>query len=166
MTACSSKSLKKEELAIPLADTGLASIDYEMLQKSLGLDRDIHELGYEEKSFNTCEVGYGYSSNKNCRLEYLAVINFQLLCRDSQGTISTPLTREDMRPLNGRTVNWTLHGLRGSSRLDDDGHGQIKTVFKNSPKFQRLKLNVDSDNLYLRAGEIKRVVTPSNWCNK
>ena len=169
LSACSSapkKSEKSEDSPSNATEVNELNIDYEMLMSSLGLDRDIRQLGYAEKSFNTCAVGFGYSSNKNCRLKYFAVINFQLLCRESQGTISTPLGREDMRALSGRTVNWTLMNLRGSSRLDNDGHGKIAMVFRNSPKHQRLKLNVDHDNLYLRSGEIKRVVTPSNWCNQ
>lgn len=173
LAACSSTSQKPEKTeAFPFVETERPpegdgrNIDYEKVQQSLGLSREIYDLGYEEKSFDTCTMGYGYLYNKDCRTEYFTVIHFQLLCRDSQGTISTALSREDMRPLSGRTVNWTVAGSNGNVRLDSDGYGQIKTTFKKSPRYQRLKLNVDNENLYLKSGEIKRIVTPSNWCNR
>src|SRR5688572_30068319 len=58
-------------------------IDYDRLQEHLGLKRNFDSLGYAEKSFDTCRVGYGYSSNKNCRKDYFVLIHFQLMCRDA-----------------------------------------------------------------------------------
>lgn len=141
------------------------NIDYEQIKHSLGLSHKLEQLGYSERAFNTCEMGFGFSRTQNCRTEIMAVINFQLLCRDSQGTISTALTREDMQPLSGRTINWSLHKKNGSAVLNHDGHGQILMSFRSSPRNQRLKLSANNDALYLRANEIKRIVTPSNWCN-
>ena len=70
-----------------------------------------------------------------------------------------------MRPLNGKTVKWTLNNDTGILYLDDRGQGQIKTTSRSSPKTKRLKLAIDNDNLYVKAGEINKIVTPSNWCN-
>lgn len=142
------------------------NIDYPSIQRSLGLSREFTHLGYAEKAFNTCEMGYGFSRSQNCHKEIFAVIHFQLLCRDSQGTISTALARDDMEALAGRNVRWSLHKKSGAVVLDHDGHGQILMSFPQSPKYQRLKLAAGNDALYLKAGEIKRVVTPSNWCNQ
>lgn len=171
MAACSTatKKIEPEVNQTPPKPSGSAiaeeNIDYESIQKSLGMDRDIDQLGYKEKAFNTCEMGFGFSRSQNCRTEYLAIIHFQLLCRDSQGTISTALTREDMQPLSGRTIQWTLNKKTASTVLGHDGHGQIRMSFAKSPRYQRLKLSANNDALYLKAGEIKRIVTPSNWCN-
>lgn len=171
LAACSSAPKKSEppKESLP-ASSGAKieeeNIDYASIQRSLGLSRDTGDLGYVEKSFNTCQMGYGFSRSQNCHKEIFAVIHFQLLCRDSQGTISTALTRDDMEALAGRNIRWSLHKKGGAVVLDHDGHGQILMSFPQSPKYQRLKLAAGNDALYLKAGEIKRVVTPSNWCNQ
>lgn len=140
-------------------------VDYLGLHRSLGLDRGKDDLGYVEKQFDTCSAGYGYSASNNCRRETFVSIQFQILCRDSEGTISTALGREDMKPLSGRSLNWFIQGSRGTMRLDGEGFGQIRTTFRTSQRLQRLKLSVDNDFVYVRAGEVKRLVTPRNWCN-
>lgn len=141
------------------------NVDYAGLHRSLGLERDKAELGYVEKVFDTCSAGYGYSASNDCRQETFVSIQFQILCRDSEGTISNALGREDMKPLSGRSLRWTIQGNRGTMRLDGEGFGHIKTTFRNSQRQQRLKLAVDNDFVYVRAGEVKRLVTPRNWCN-
>lgn len=170
--ACAS-SPKVEGPLVPSKDEKISAtlpelnrpIDYISLQRSLGLSREFDNLGYAERSFNTCQAGYGYSSSRGCRQETLAVIHFQLLCRDSEGTISTTLSREDMRPLSLRSIKWTLKEARGTIQLDSEGYGQIQMVFRNSPKYQRVKLSSANENLYMKAGEITRVITPQDWCN-
>ena len=140
-------------------------VDYLGLHRSLGLEREKSELGYIEKSFDTCSAGFGYSASRDCRRDTFVSIHFQILCRDSEGTISNAVGREDMRPLSGRSLNWTLKGSKGTMRLDGEGFGQIRTTFRNSQRLERLKLSVDNDFVYVRAGEVKRLVTPRNWCN-
>lgn len=141
-------------------------IDYDGLQSLLKLDRPVEKLGYVEKSFPTCEVGYGYSSNRNCRRDFFVLVHFQLLCRDSnEDSYTEALTAADMRPLRGSSVRWTLSNARGNLNLDDQGRGQIKTTARISQKDKRLKINIGNDNLYVKAGEINKIVTPSNWCN-
>lgn len=141
-------------------------IDYDGLQTFLGLDRPIERLGYVEKSFSTCEVGYGYSSNRNCRTHYFILIHFQLLCRNTnEDSYTEALKSQDMRPLNGRSVRWTLENMKGILSLNGSGYGKIKKTSRLSQKSKRLKLNIGNDNLYMKAGEINKVVTPANWCN-
>lgn len=140
-------------------------IDYDRLQTHLKMDRDTESLGYSEKSFATCEVGYGYPSNRNCGKDYFVLIHFQLMCRDSnQETHYTALGSSDMQALKGRQVKWSLHKSSGTLRLDDRGYGQIRTTAASTLKHKRLKINVGNDNLYMRASDINKVVTPSNWC--
>jgi hypothetical protein len=141
------------------------AIDYEGIQRELGMRRAPQDLGFLERAFNTCEVGYGYSRNRDCRQEYLVVIHFQLLCRDSQGTVGATIERADMKPLSGRSVTWSIRQTKGRVRLDSQGYGQIKYAFSSSQRNQKLKLLVDNDFLYVTAGEITRIVAPSNWCN-
>lgn len=145
-------------------DEAPLNIDYLGLQRSLGMDRDARKLGYAEKPFQTCQAGYGYPSSRDCERHHMVVIHFQLLCRESEGTLQTPLGHEDMRALSRANVTWTLAPLSGEIVLDGDGYGQIRTTSKNSPRAQRLKINVGEDFLYTKAGEINRVVAPAPFC--
>lgn len=139
-------------------------IDYDGLQRSLGLVRGAAVYGYEEKDFATCDVGYGYSSTHRCRKNIFVVMQIQLLCRDSEGTVSTTLKFDEMKPLASRAIRWELAGERGSLILDSLGRGQIRSIFSSSPKEKRLRVATQNDFLYMQAGAIRRVITPSTWC--
>ncbi|MEN0057741.1 MAG: hypothetical protein AAGB31_02810, partial [Bdellovibrio sp.] len=104
--------------------------------------------------------------SQNCHREHLVVLHFRLLCRDSEGTISTILSEQDLQPLNYRTVNWTLKGAKGSLQTDAQGYGQIVTATPLSQRSQRVKIAIGSEFLYMRAGELKQVITPQPWCNQ
>lgn len=145
-------------------DDAPLNVDHVGLQRSLGMDRDTRQLGYAEKAFQTCQAGYGFPSSRNCERRHFVVIHFQLLCRDSEGTLQTPLGREDMRALSRATVNWTMLPESGEIVLDEDGFGKILTTVRTSPRAQRLKLSVGEDFLYTKAGEINRVVAPAPFC--
>ncbi len=183
LTACGTKPLKTVEDSQLEADFGDGleprpkptreketrkqplNIDYVGLHRSLNLERNSENLGYREKSFATCQVGYGYPANSDCRQEYFISVYFRLVCRDSEDTISTPLTEQDLFPLSGRSVRWNLGKGSGDLELDSDGYGQILAVAPVSQKAQRLKLTADQNFLFLTANTITRVVTPKNWCN-
>ncbi|MNS92113.1 hypothetical protein D3C72_1262370 [compost metagenome] len=148
------------------ASTSEPQIDYVALQRSLNLDIAVENLGVREKGFNTCDVGYGYSKNKNCRRQYFFVLNFRLMCRDSEGTISTTLTDADTMAIAGRPVTWTLtKGLSGVVQTDGLGYAQIATVAPIPQSKQRVKIAVGNEFLYMRANEMKKVITPKPWCN-
>lgn len=143
-----------------------ASIDAIGLQRELKMDYSLQNLGYREKSFDTCRAGYGYSRSNNCRIRYMAVINFRLMCRDSEGTVSKIISEKDMFALGHRKVKWTLSNQQGSLDLDSEGYGQILALQSKSPARGRLRLTVDNDFLFIQANEAKRIVTPKNWCNQ
>lgn len=142
------------------------SIDYFSIQRELHLDRPADQLGYTEKAFNTCQMGYGYSRSQDCRNLYMVVLNVRLMCRDSEGTISTVLTEADVAPIAGRTVKWNLKSVRGSVITDHQGYGQIVAVAPRSERRERIKLAVGSEFLYMRANEITKVITPKPWCDQ
>ncbi len=148
-----------------VGDGSSANIDYDAIQRNLGLERNPDELGYQEKSFNTCQIGYGYSNSNDCQNRVFVVIHFQLLCRDSVGTVSTIVRASDMQAISNKNVNWKLKNKTGSLLTDSAGYGQIRMIASESQKSQRLKLGVENDFLYMRAQEINRVVTPQNWCS-
>ncbi|WP_413570009.1 hypothetical protein ACLWBD_05960 [Bdellovibrio sp. HCB117] len=168
LAACTTTP-KKEVSTPPPASEPVAeettAIDYIAIQRHLQLERDRDSLGFSEKSFNTCDTGYGYSRSQNCHKEHLVVIHFRLLCRDSEGTISTVLSEEDLQPLGSRNVRWNLKGIQGVTMTDSQGYGQIVTAAVPSQRSQRLKLAVGSQFLYMRANEIQKVITPQPWCN-
>lgn len=145
-------------------ETAPVIVDYDGLQRSLGMTRSLSDFGYIEKEFATCDVGYGYSSTHQCRKNVFVVVGFQLLCRDSEGTVSTTLRYDDMQPLASRTINWELRGDRGQILLDTQGRGQFRGIYSFSPRDQRLKISSRNDFLYMQAQAIKRVITPANWC--
>ena len=169
LSGCTS-SPKKEAppLLPPVSDTDTTSsaIDYQALQNHLQMDRERDTLGFAEKTFDTCNAGYGYSRSQNCRKEHFVVIHFRLLCRDSEGTISEVLTDEDLRPLDRRSVRWTLKGTQGIVQTDSQGYGQIITAVSASQKKQRLRLALGNEFLYMRANEIQKVITPAPWCHQ
>lgn len=164
ITACGSAP-KKIEPSKPV-DIPTSGIDYIGLQRSLGMEIPADRLGYKEKTFNTCEAGYGYSGTHNCRREYMVVVNFRLQCRDSVGQVSEGVNNSDLTPIVDKSVVWNLKGVQGTTRTDSEGFGQIMTVSSISQRQQRLKLAVGKEFLYMRANEITRVVTPRPWCEQ
>jgi hypothetical protein len=170
LVACTTTP-KKETVSSPSprndnASSATPSIDYFSIQRELHLDRPAEELGYSEKSFNTCQMGYGYSKSQDCRNLYFVVLNVRLMCRDSEGTISTVLTEADVAPIAGRTVRWNLKAIQGSVITDHQGYGQIVAVSPRSERRERIKLAVGSEFLYMRANEITKVITPKPWCDQ
>lgn len=168
LVACTTPPKKATAPSPAIDDTARGqtpSIDYFSIQRELHLDRPVEQLGYAEKNFNTCQMGYGYSKSQDCRNLYMLVLNVRLMCRDSEGTISTILTEADVTPIAGRTVRWNLKSVQGSVVTDHQGYGQIVAVASRSERRERIKLAVGNEFLYMRANEITKVITPKPWCN-
>lgn len=142
------------------------TVDMLGLQRYLGLSRATEDLGYRERAFDTCQVGYGFSSSRDCRRAYFVSIHFQLSCRDSEGTVETTLGSEHITPLGGRSVKWSLKGIEGVTPTDGEGFGAIAAIVPASQQQQRLRLAIGTQFLYIRAGEISRIVTPEPWCSQ
>lgn len=171
-TACSSAPIEsplpgpRTTLPSEPVENQRSSIDYVGLQRSMGMEIPVEKLGYKEKAFDTCQAGYGYSTTHNCHREYMVVINFRLQCRDSVGTVAEGVTNADLTNIANRPVRWNLKPNQGVTNTDSEGYGQIMTVASRSQRSERLKIGVGNEFLYMRAGEITRVVTPQPWCNQ
>ena len=171
LAGCASPQvIKEEEVPTPSAASletreQQVSIDLDALERSLNLARPLQELGYREASFNTCSVGYGYSSSKDCRKMVMASINFRLQCRDSEGTISTALGAQDLVAIGGQRVRWTLQKQDDVVTTDGEGYMNLHAVFAKSPKNDWLRVAVGVQFLNIRANSISRVVTPRPWCH-
>lgn len=140
------------------------SIDYIGLQHTLNMDRSPEDLGFKEKRFNTCKAGNGYSHSDDCHTEHFVVIHFQLMCRETDESAMQAVSNDDIHPISNQTLDWLLLKHRGQIQTDDYGYGQIRMAFPASARTQRLKINLGRQFLFMRAGEITRVVTPKNWC--
>lgn len=147
------------------AEDEAENVDWFALQASLGLSREPEQLGFAEKTYDTCQVGYGYSRSNRCRKQTFTVIHFRLMCRDSEGTISQVLNEEDLQSIADRQIVWNLKGTHGVVRTDGRGYGQIRVAVAKSHRGERLRLATGPEFLYMRAGEITRVVTPKPWCS-
>jgi hypothetical protein len=155
---------KKTENTTP-AEPRQSSIDLEGLKKHLGLSRPSSELGFNEKSFDTCLKGFSLPQTSDCTQNYFVVINFRLQCRHTTGTISQTVTAEDVEPIANAQVKWSLRNLSGKAPTDQNGYGQLEVISPISQRAQRLRLAVGTEFLYIRAGDISRVVTPGTWCD-
>lgn len=169
LTACSTTPTGPPPSKTPPMATEIgqesSQIDYVAIQRTLNLQRPLENLGIDERNFNSCEMGYGYSRNQNCRTMYMTVLNVRLLCRDSEGTISTVLTESDVTPIAGQTIRWTLKNVQGQFQTDGLGYGQIVALSPRPQKRERLKLSLGNEFLYMRANEITKVITPRPWCS-
>ncbi len=117
-------------------------------------------IGFHQTAFNPCDIGL---ETNRCGKHYVAAINFQLLCRASSGTTNL-VTHAELHPMSYGDVRWKLGGKNGYLRTDDQGRGQIRVVSTRSTKFKRLILISNGQTLGLRAGEVRKVVLPQEWC--
>lgn len=144
----------------------MPSIDLEGVQRSLGMSRAAEDLGYAEERFDTCRIGYGYSSTRDCRVENLVVIHFLLQCRDSEGTVSEALGASDVQPVSADRIRWNLGKREGMTRTDGEGYGQVRLIAPVSQKGEKLRLTIDGKFLALTASEVSRIVAPGPWCRR
>ena len=140
-------------------------IDYVGLKQDLGLDIRTDKLGYREKAFNTCDAGRGFLRTANCHREYSSSSNFNFSVDRQRATV-TELTEADTQALSNRPIDWLLMDRRGQIMTDSSGYGQILMTYSSSPKQKHIKLNSGRRFLHMEAGDITRVVTPPDWCNR
>jgi hypothetical protein len=170
LTACAHKQTapnpKAPEEDVTLEDSATApeeNIDIPGLQRSLKMDHAVESLGFKEKMFSTCAVGYGYSSSHRCRNLQFTVLNFRLQCRDSEGTVSL-VTNEELTPVAAQPVRWAVGSIKGQINTDGEGYGQVVLIAPKSQRSARVRLSTANDFLLMRADQIKRVVVPQFWC--
>lgn len=162
--SCATTAPPKSEPEDQTVEKSEPSIDTWAIRRALKLDREPTELGYKEASFNTCEMGYGYSSSSMCQRHTMAVVHFRIQCRDSEGTVSQAVGAANLRPISA-PVKWTIGSWNGVVTTDGEGYGQIVSIFPKSPSSLRLKLAAGTQFLYLmHASEAGRVVVPKQWC--
>lgn len=130
------------------------------IQNELGMNRSAQDLGFAEKLFNACNYGI---PGAGCE-RMLNVVHFQLMCRDSEGTVSTvPLA---LRPIVAPYITWSVAGQSGSTRTDRNGFGQFAFISGRTVKEKRLILRKGRQYVGLTVSEITKLVLPKNWCGR
>lgn len=169
LAACSTAQIEKtpeiSRTAPPPARQQLEDepIDVLGLQRSLKMEREYDDLGFQEKSFDTCSVGYGYTASRNCRRKSFVVLHFKMECRDSEGTVSN--ADYALTPVTSDHVKWNFGSqAEGLIATDTSGFGQIRYIAPNPVANQKLRLTVNGKFLILTASEARRMVVPSSWC--
>lgn len=137
-------------------------LDMTSLIRTLRMDRAPSELGYEEKSFNSCQFEVNDSKTNNCGSRYLIVIHFQLLCRDRAGTVE----QYSIAPIRSDLIHWRLGQHEGQTQSDHQGFGQIVLLSTANQSNKSLKLTIQNNFLILQASEIRKIVTPPDWCSR
>ena len=138
-------------------------IDVVGLQNALKLSGT--KIGFFEKNYNTCSVGYGYLQNENCRNLFMTVIRFQIVCRPEIDDPNKILSQSDLTPVANQKLKWKLgSNITGSSETNYSGYGQLVAISSQSQKNQRLKINSGNDFLLIKSHEIDQVITPPDWC--
>lgn len=173
MAACASKTPKLEPIQqknpqVPQIEKKVvetSQLDLSSIQRLLNLDKNIQTLGFWEKSFNSCKVGYGYETSQNCQQKYFVVIHFKIACRASEGSVSTILTDDDLAVVANQNLQWFLKNTNGRVNTDSNGFAEIQLVSDISQRTERLRLSNGNDFVLMRAGEIRSLIVPINWCN-
>ncbi|HMN67133.1 MAG TPA: hypothetical protein PKC28_01210 [Bdellovibrionales bacterium] len=137
----------------PMAEPGVP------LQSRLGMNRMASDLGFAEKRFNSCQYG---DTTDACGTRHFTVIHFQLLCRDSEGTVQNAPVH--LTPLKSENVLWKIGGLTGPTRTDLEGYGQFTVLSDKSVRGQRLMLRIGKQFMGFTASEVTKVVLPRNFC--
>lgn len=155
LSACASKPpmTPMEPVSIPAANP------MTKLESQLGMNRASDDLGFAEKRFNPCELGL--SSTSQCGTNYLTVVQFQLLCRDSEGTIQEiPQTF----PIHAPELRWKLGGKTGGTATNAKGYGRFSVIGHRPLRGQRLILFKGSQFVAVTVSDLTKIVLPKPWC--
>jgi hypothetical protein len=147
-----------ERLAKPSAEP--AVIDLDELERKLNLPREFDQLGYHERKFNACLLGF---RKNNCVPELFVMINFQVVCRDSNGTVEHVST--ELIPFANKNLALKVGNKRQTAVTDAEGYSQMRFIAKSTARGERFFLNSPPNSMMLRAGEISKVVAPNDWCD-
>jgi hypothetical protein len=127
--------------------------------RKLNLGLHFDELGFHEKRFDPCALGY---KTKSCETQLFTMINFQVVCRDSEGTIQS--NNYTLTPLALKPLHLKVGSHLADSQTDQNGFSQIRFLAKTTARETRFILSSPPFLLALHAGEVKKIVVPNDWC--
>lgn len=137
------------------------SLSLHELQTQLSMNRPPDDLGYAEKNFDGCHVGFKNDQGV-CGRRFLSVLNFKLVCRDTVGTTSR--VPSSLMPLSNHTMQWRFGGQSGNLTTDSLGYGQVQMVSSRPVSTDRFMLLIGTKTLGVEAAEVSQIVLPGNWC--
>lgn len=137
-------------------------IDINELLIELGMDHPMESVGFREKSFNTCQIESNHSPQPECQRLYISRLNFQVMCRNSTGTVqSVTLT-----PLFSNKLRWkNKHGKRGLTSTDGRGYGSLGFISSNPANNGYLYLYLGSKIARKRFRDKWKLILPMSWCD-
>lgn len=140
------------------------SLDKVKLAKSLGVYKDIEDIGFHQVSFNDCSIPKQYRKSGQCSTQYLAVINFRMRCRNSEGTVEQQVSQYELEPMVSNDVKWGLGKLEGSTSTDNRGYGRA-VIRSHSPiGAKQFRLTANGQVMAVTARLVRQFVLPRYWC--
>lgn len=136
-------------------------IDILALTNELNMSRPIERIGYQEQSFNTCEVQANRSKSPSCKQLYLGQLNFQAMCRQSTGTVS----RVTLTPLHKPRLRWKKGYKRGLTSTNSKGYGNLLFLSNRSSRNGHLYLYLGSKIARKKLQDRWKLILPRSWCN-
>lgn len=135
-------------------------IDVPELMEELEMNSPPENVGYVEKSFNTCEVDANKSDHPSCQKLYLSRLNYQVVCRDSTGTVE----KVNLTPMDSQKMRWRSPGKRGYTKTDKNGYGQVGFISRRPASQSYLYLHLGSKIARKRFKDNWKLVLPKSWC--
>jgi hypothetical protein len=133
--------------------------DLDELEKKLNLGSKFDELGFHQKRFTPCAIGYQAAG---CDSHYFTMINFQIVCRDT--TETTESSDHILTPLANKDLELRLNKKIENVQTDSEGFTQMRLVSNGSVSTSRLIILSSPNSLGLRAGDTKKIMVPRDWC--
>lgn len=124
------------------------------------MDHPLEKLGFQERSFNTCKVNSNKSPKPLCQTLYVARLNFQVMCRDSTGTVQ----RVNLTPLHSRKLRWKKGRKRGRTSTNSAGFGSMGFVTDYPSINGHLLLYLGPKIARKRFRDNWKLILPKSWC--
>lgn len=158
LSACTSKPKVEDK---PTAPDMIKAISLEEVRQAL--DMEENAMGFTEKSFNSCALPKELRAEPACKTQHFAVIRFQVLCRDTEGTTELTVTQNNLRPKSA-DLEWVVGAFRGRTKTDSNGFGTALVLSDRSVSKRRFVIKFHQKALGLTAEEVSKIVVPDNWC--
>ncbi|MEM7646079.1 MAG: hypothetical protein AAF203_04145 [Pseudomonadota bacterium] len=135
-------------------------IDMDQLHRELRMGNRLETLGYQERAFNTCQVQANRSPNPYCQQLYYHRLNFQVLCRDSTGTVS----HVNLSPLTTQNLRWKSGRMRGRTSTNGSGYGTLSFISQRSSRHGHLYLSLGRKMARKKLSDRWKLILPQSWC--
>lgn len=136
-------------------------IDVNALLHELQLNHPVEQIGFQEKSFNTCQISSNRSPKPDCQTLYIGRLNFHAMCRDSTGTVETV----QLTPLTTQNLSWKNGQKRGLTQTNNNGFGSLDFITPQSSRNGHLYLYLGNKVARKRFLDKWKMVLPGNWCS-